>query len=318
MHLKDNDSIIQTRKTLKEQSKVKQAVYYALCLLGGKLLGLLVLGNIFSDFITMSRFEVKLLRVAFTSIIQKYAERLTLINTFSAIFAALLMYLFAVKYQGRNNRSLGLAGENKFRNYILGAFIGTVMLATVVIANYLTGHISASFNMDNFSFKIFFLFLLGWILQGFSEEFMFRGVLMNWLAAERGFAFAALVSSLLFSLFHCTSPGFTLLVAINLFLDGIFYSLMFYISDDIFLVGAAHSFWNFFQGNIFGVQVSGKMSLVNTILESDMNGETIINGREFGIEGSLIFTIINIGAILICIKIIRDRKLLVKNNTGLK
>ncbi|MDY6065460.1 MAG: CPBP family intramembrane glutamic endopeptidase [Finegoldia sp.] len=312
MYLKDNNSIIETRKTIRKRSKIKQAFTYILALLGGQFLGGMFIGLVFADMVSFSG-NLTEVNLTVGNLMEKYSDKFMVFSLFGTTIATLVMYMFARIYQKRNKASLGLTGENRVRNYLIGALVGSAMLALVVIINVLIGHMSLSNNIGNVSFGVFALFIIGWVLQGFSEEFMCRAVLMNWLAAEKGVIFGIVVNALLFSLLHFGNSGFALLPAINLFLVGLLYSLMFYISDDIFLVGAAHSFWNFVQGNVFGVQVSGNSYLENTIWKSQMNGQTIMNGGAFGIEGGLVCTVINLVAIIICIKIIWDRKLLVKN-----
>lgn len=313
MYLKDNKSIIETKKTIKERSKIKQALLCVLAIFGGQILGGVILGMVMADFMTLNGVDPTKFANNPQAFIGKDSDKFMMLSLMATVVATFIMYLFAKFYQKRNLNSLGFISSNKLKNYIIGALVGTIMLTAVVLINVLIGHISITNNIANISPIIFILFVIGWIFQGFSEEFMCRSVLMNWLAAEKSVIFGILINSLVFSLLHFANSGFSIIPSLNLFLVGILYSLMFYISDDIFLVGAAHSFWNFVQGNVFGVQVSGNSALANTIWKSHMNGETIMNGGAFGIEGGLICTLVNVIAILVCIKIIRDRKLLVKN-----
>ena len=56
-----------------------------------------------------------------------------------------------------------------------------------------------------------------------------------------------------------------------------------------------HLTWNYFQGPVFGFEVSG----LNTIgiFNQNLSGHDIITGGEFGFEGSIIATILIIGII---------------------
>ena len=84
----------------------------------------------------------------------------------------------------------------------------------------------------------------------------------------------------------------TLLAYINIFLFGLFLALLFIRFENIWIVGALHSIWNFAQGNLFGIQVSG-MQLQPSLIKSDVKeGWELINGGSFGVEGGLAVTVV--------------------------
>ena len=115
---------------------------------------------------------------------------------------------------------------------------------------------------------------------------------MNFLAAKYSPLVGIISNALIFSLLHLANNSFGLLAAINIFIVGILFSLLFYVSDDIMLSSAAHSFWNFAQGNIFGISVSGMANSKNTIFISKLLGNPSLTGGAFGIEGGLATTIV--------------------------
>lgn len=60
------------------------------------------------------------------------------------------------------------------------------------------------------------------------------------------------------------------------------------------MVGALHSMWNFAQGNLFGIPVSGLAGLPSPLKADMAEGSlhTLINGGTFGIEGGLAVTVV--------------------------
>ena len=58
-----------------------------------------------------------------------------------------------------------------------------------------------------------------------------------------------------------------------------------------------HLTWNFFQGPVFGYEVSGFHT--QSIITQEIKGNPIITGGEFGFEGSILATVISIIMIII-------------------
>ena len=126
------------------------------------------------------------------------------------------------------------------------------------------------------------------------------------VAARYGLVPAIAVSAILFCLFHGLNPGFSVLAAVNLILVSVLYALIAYFTDNIWIVCAAHTFWNFTQGNIFGLEVSGNsgnVTLIHTEVSDNIN--PLISGGSFGPEGGLAVTIASIIGIAIVLVIFR-------------
>ena len=88
-------------------------------------------------------------------------------------------------------------------------------------------------------------------------------------------------------------------------LVGIVFSIYFLRTGNIWGVGAMHSVWNFVQGNVFGMEVSG-MKFSCTLFASAADPEkTFWNGGSFGAEGGFSVTIVLIAALLLLLLIPR-------------
>ncbi|SUU93184.1 CAAX amino terminal protease self- immunity [Anaerococcus octavius] len=220
---------------------------------------------------------------------------------YGTILASILFYLFARKYLNRNNASLGLKSNDKLKNYIKGAIIGLIMMTGVFLQLKIYDQAQISLNYKNVSPAIFFVFLIGWMLQGFSEELMCRSILMNYFAAYNGVKSAIISNSLIFAIMHIGNPGFGLLAFINLFLMGVIFSLLFYISDDIFMPAAAHTFWNFSQANIYGISVSGLSQTSTNLIKTKLVGNSYLTGGAFGVEASFLTLWIEVMVVIIFI-----------------
>lgn len=204
----------------------------------------------------------------------------------------LLAYVFSRKILKRSKESLGLVDKSKFKKYGLGILIGIISVAIIIGILYILGHARLSLNISNISPLPLIIIIIGWIIQGFEEEFILRSILMNQFAQRGRIEMAIFANSLIFAILHLGNHGFNGLALINLFLLGLFLSLLFYLTDSIYLPAAVHSFWNMSQANIFGISVSGTSQLTNTILKTELLGEKFLTGANFGIEASLITSLI--------------------------
>lgn len=277
--LKDNYSIKESKKTQKNRN----AVILVVILLIITTIPQLILGLIFSSqSITRDNINAENLAKFIST------DRFILALLYSTIFVSFCIYLLAKYYLKRNNASLGLNGPNKLKNYLKGTLLGLLAMTVVFFLLQIFDQIDVNSNYKNISPLIFLSFIVGWILQGFEEELLCRSVLMNYFAADNGVESAIIANSLIFSIMHISNAGFGALPFINIFLMGSIFSLLFYISDDIFLPAAAHSFWNFSQGNIYGINVSGISQSTSTLVKTDLTGYPLITGGAFGVEGGLI------------------------------
>ena len=111
---------------------------------------------------------------------------------------------------------------------------------------------------------------------------------------------AAIFSAFFFAMLHGMNSGVDGLAMFNLFLYGLFAALLFVDCENIWIVGAFHSVWNFVQGNLYGISVSGN-KITSSIFTSTSaeGGASVINGGSFGMEGGFAITIVLIIAIFI-------------------
>lgn len=231
-------------------------------------------------------------------------------NLFSTLPVSLAVYFFVKYYQKRNPKSLGLVGDRKAKFYLEGLLIGSSMLGVSFLFSYLLSGFKIRPNIHNVDFKLYIFFIVGWIFQGFEEEFITRSVLMNYLGALRNPRIGIVANSLIFSILHLGNSYFNIIAFVNIFLVGLVFSMLFYIKDSIYISAAAHSVWNFLQGNFFGINVSGIITSKNTIFLSESVGDKLISGGGFGIEASLVVTIVEIMALYLLYKKARKASLI--------
>ncbi|MBR2524421.1 MAG: CPBP family intramembrane metalloprotease [Clostridiales bacterium] len=207
---------------------------------------------------------------------------------------------------------LGFKKEHIIPRYLSGLAAGLVMIASVFLILVISGQIKVTgFGIPLSSVPLLLSYMLMWLIQGACEEVMFRGYMMPRIASRFGLIPAIAASSLLFCIFHGLNPGFSVLAFINLILISVLYALISYYTGNIWIVCAAHTMWNFTQGNVFGLEVSGNsggVSLIHTTLSSSPS--SLMTGGGFGPEGGLPVTIVTVVAIIIVVLVhhLRQKK----------
>jgi membrane protease YdiL (CAAX protease family) len=104
------------------------------------------------------------------------------------------------------------------------------------------------------------------------------------------------VSAVIFSLMHIGNPNVSAIGLTNIVLVGILFSYMFIKSGSIWMPIGYHITWNYFQGDVFGFQVSGLKQV--GIYKTTILNDNIINGGAFGPEGGIATTVVIIMGLL--------------------
>ena len=129
------------------------------------------------------------------------------------------------------------------------------------------------------------------------EELLMRGYPTKILDEAAPRFFAVVIPSVVFGVMHVMNPGSTWLSTINITLSGALLGLVYLKSGSLWLAAGLHFGWNFAQGPLFGLGVSG-INGFPTLLKGDPTGHWLWSGGEFGLEGSLIATVIVVIAIV--------------------
>lgn len=151
----------------------------------------------------------------------------------------------------------------------------------------------------------FFMFLS----VGVGEEIIFRGILFRWIDEKWGFVAAMIVSALLFGFMHIFLPGATVWSSMAIAVEaGLLLGAAYKFSGTLWLPIGIHWAWNFTQGNIFGIEVSGN-DAGESIFKSIMKGPDILTGGEFGAEASIITFVLGLAlSVWFIIKVVQQRK----------
>lgn len=120
------------------------------------------------------------------------------------------------------------------------------------------------------------------------EEILARGFLFQKILRRGSLPLALVGSSAAFAALHLANPHWTPLAMFNLALAGLFFALLFLKTGTLWLAIGAHASFNFFEGTIFSLPVSGYDWF--HLLRVESTGPVGLTGGAFGPEGGLVCT----------------------------
>lgn len=229
------------------------------------------------------------------------SPKIMIATLISTVFGTIFSIIYCRFIEMRKVSSMGVRKRRLIPHYLMGLAVGILMMTSITMLTILFGANSIKL-CSGINTGLILLYLLGFFFQGMSEEFIFRGCLMTSIGGKHSPYPAIGISAFAFALAHIANPGISVLAMINLTLFGVFASVYMICFDDIWGVCAIHSIWNFSQGNIFGISVSGSASTESVFRTSAESSSAILTGGKFGIEGSIFTTLvlcIGIAAVLL-------------------
>ena len=124
------------------------------------------------------------------------------------------------------------------------------------------------------------------IFPAVSEELLFRGILFRWIEEFGGSWAALLLTSAFFGAAHLYNPNASTIAAVGIaFEAGVMLGAAYMLTRSLWLPMGIHAAWNFAQGEIYDIPVSG--TPVHGVVEARLSGPPILTGNGFGLEASL-------------------------------
>lgn len=212
--------------------------------------------------------------------------------------------LFCKVVQKRKMTTLGFYKQDAVKEYLIGLLGGFACFSLAVLFSAALGgirlEVSPSFSAQPIKvIGIFLCFVIGFVFQGMSEEVLCRGYFLVSYARRYPVYAAILANALLFTSFHLANSGLSAVALINVFSFGIFMSVYFVRRGNIWGISAFHTIWNAVQGNFYGMRVSGNDNGSSVFTTTPVPDKELLNGGDFGLEGSIIVTFIFVIGILV-------------------
>ena len=208
------------------------------------------------------------------------------LNTGVAVGLSILLYVGFVRLiEGRAASELSLRYWAEFPQ---GLLMGALVFSVVIGVLWLMGiyNITGVNGPEVLAQSI----AIG-LIPGFVEEIFFRGLLYRILEDSLGTWVALIITSAVFGFAHAGNPGATLFSSVAIALEaGMMLGIAYTLSKRLWWSIGIHTAWNFVQGGVYGVNVSGID--VPGLLQSRMSGPELLSGGSFGAEASLVAVIV--------------------------
>jgi membrane protease YdiL (CAAX protease family) len=212
-------------------------------------------------------------------------------NIFDIIYYLIILLitiLFRKFIDKKSIISLGLSFKKFNKDFLLGILIGIGILSLGFLWLYAFGFIrEIKFNFD---IRILVNGIILYALIGFTEELCYRGYLYQNLNVQTKRLYTLIITSILFFLAHCDNPNIGIIPMLNILIAGFMLGIYTYHKQNIWLPIGLHFSWNFFQGTIYGFNVSGFHN--ESLFSFTRFGNYLITGGNFGFEGSLLATLL--------------------------
>jgi membrane protease YdiL (CAAX protease family) len=206
------------------------------------------------------------------------------VQLLARVVPTVLAYLVLVKAVERRAVT-ELAARKILPDGALGIAAGLLLFSTVVGVLWLLGsyHVVGT----NPHAKWLPALLTAGLGAGITEEIICRGVLYRIVEEGLGSGWALLISALLFGAAHLANPNATPWAALAIAIEaGLLFGLLYHLTRSLALCMGLHAAWNFAQGTIYGIPVSGLDA--DGWLVSQRTGPDWLSGGAFGAEASVV------------------------------
>lgn len=208
-----------------------------------------------------------------------------LLSLFGLFMLLLITWIFRKFIDHKSFISLGF----QFRGYTKDLLWGLLWGAALIVFGTIT--LVATGNLTIIEIRFEYIPLLQslslFILVAFNEEIMFRGYILSNLNESMNKYLALFVSAIIFMVLHSMNPNFSAMGALNIFLAGLVLGIYYIHKQNLWFPIGMHFTWNYFQGPVFGYEVSGQTT-TNSIIVQELQGNELLTGGDFGLEGSLL------------------------------
>ena len=211
------------------------------------------------------------------------------------VIFALVTLVYCRFVEKKDMKSIGFSGKST--DYLLGALLAISLLVVIIGVGCVCGSITFSGFNTNFDVKSLLLWMLAFAIQGTAEEIMCRGFLLNTLKTKISMPLAIIISSTAFVIPHLSSlmeadSMFAIVGIINLYLISSIFSMFVLWRSNIWIACGLHSVWNYVLYVIMGLSLSGSESASEGVILFQVNDTSLLNGAEYGIEASVITTVV--------------------------
>ncbi len=227
----------------------------------------------------------------------------------SVVWGVFVAALIMAAIEGRKPGVYGLPATQAFKSYfwqgiLWGLAMVSLLIGLIAVAG---GYSFGSIALDTpLLVRNGILFLIGFLLVGFFEEFTFRGYMQFTLSTGIGFWPSAIILSALFGAIHLPNQGEGLVGALGVFVIGMFFCLTLWRTGNLWFAVGLHCAFDWGETFLYSVPDSGNAP-VGSVSHSVLHGPRWLTGGTVGPEGSVFCFLIMALAFLVFLMLYRAR-----------
>jgi membrane protease YdiL (CAAX protease family) len=214
----------------------------------------------------------------------------------TAVYGILYTIAYILIVDRSRPSSYGLSfSRGWFGGFWLWGLVGAAVLGIVFLIELAYGLVDiSSMNFSTAIVKSLVYYFFLFVLVALSEEFMFRGYILQTSLKEGGEPPVwtwVLISAAVFSLFHSINPGYSVISFLNTLIIGIGLCLLLFVTKSLWAPIGFHFGWNLSLAWLYSLNVSGldMRGVLDTETASDYG---LLTGGDYGPEGGFICAIV--------------------------
>jgi membrane protease YdiL (CAAX protease family) len=231
-----------------------------------------------------------------------------LLLPFTVFYHLLIIKIFGKKEKSKH----GLELVNRWAlHFVFSMTLAVICISIIWSLAILFNGFNVSFNvLSTEAFVSIGLLLIMMLLAGFMEEILARGTLA-FIGKRGGKWFSAIIISAITIIRYFESYGvedMNIVNLVNIFLFSIAAFQLFWYSGNLWSVAGFYFGWNFIAAGVYGVSTRGVKAIGFLISETETGN--YINGGEYGLQGSILSTIVLITLIIFLIIMNKRHKII--------
>lgn len=217
-----------------------------------------------------------------------------------AILSALVFCAYLLGYRSiEGRRPPELAGLVSLKEFFAGLALGVALFSAVIAVLWLfrVYHLQGRGTTAGLGAGA-----LTALLAATVEETLIRGFLFRLVQMLGGTWIAVLISSAFFGAAHAFNPGATVTSSVAIALEaGVLLAAAYVLAGRLWFPIGLHAGWNFSEGSLYGLSVSGFTSK-QALTHGSLKGPAILTGAAFGPEASIIAVVLCLAVAILLLR----------------
>ncbi len=181
------------------------------------------------------------------------------------------------------------------KDFVCGLLIGAASISFAALILVVVGATTFRFNRDAGQSAILLTLVISFVIftvAAAAEETLFRGYIFQTFTRAKLVLFAVVLTSLMFAAAHIGNQDANYLSFFNTLLAGVWFGAAYLKTRTLWLPFGLHLAWNWMQGAVLGISVSGINEITTApLLQATNTGAEILTGGSYGIEAGFACTI---------------------------